>query len=128
MIALFNKLVADGLTPHVAWRASFALVPVPVLLSVAAATLVFGTDHPAGRWSDRHQAIAAELGGTIKEDQEHASSYESKKDAEKKDGSAEVEVTVAAVQDFSSCVFLSATAAFLRETFRRQCFQTRCRG
>ncbi|KIJ15905.1 hypothetical protein PAXINDRAFT_76416 [Paxillus involutus ATCC 200175] len=102
MIALFNKLVADGLTPHVAWRASFALVPVPVLLSVAAATLVFGTDHPAGRWSDRHQAIAAELGGTIKEDQEHASSYESKKDAEKKDGSAEVEVTVAAVQDFSS--------------------------
>ncbi|OAX35874.1 nitrate transporter [Rhizopogon vinicolor AM-OR11-026] len=57
MIALFNQLVADGLTPHVAWRAAFAIVPVPILLSVAVATLAFGTDHPAGKWSDRQKAV-----------------------------------------------------------------------
>ncbi|KIK92499.1 hypothetical protein PAXRUDRAFT_829898 [Paxillus rubicundulus Ve08.2h10] len=101
MIALFNRLVEDGLTPHVAWRASFALVPVPILLSVAVATLVFGTDHPAGRWADRHKAIAAVPEVAIKEDAELAS-YDSTKHAEKKDGSAEVEVTIAAVQDFNN--------------------------
>jgi NNP family nitrate/nitrite transporter-like MFS transporter len=59
MIALFNRLLADGMSPHVAWRVAFAIVPVPILLSVAAATLIFGTDHPAGRWSDRHKAVTA---------------------------------------------------------------------
>ncbi|KAG1745256.1 major facilitator superfamily domain-containing protein [Suillus lakei] len=48
MIALFNQLLAD-------------VVPVPILLSVAAATLMFGTDHPTGKWSDRHKAVAAAL-------------------------------------------------------------------
>ncbi|TFK51422.1 nitrate transporter [Heliocybe sulcata] len=55
MIALFNRLLADGLSSHVAWRASFAIVPVPILFFVAILTLVFGTDHPAGKWSDRHK-------------------------------------------------------------------------
>jgi hypothetical protein len=59
MIALFNRLLADGMSPHVAWRVAFAIVPVPILLSVATATLIFGTDHPAGRWSDRHKAVTA---------------------------------------------------------------------
>ncbi|KZT23031.1 nitrate transporter [Neolentinus lepideus HHB14362 ss-1] len=55
MIALFNRLLADGLRSHVAWRASFAIDPVPILLFVAVLTLVFGTDHPAGKWSDRNK-------------------------------------------------------------------------
>lgn len=61
MIALFNQLLADGMSPHVAWRVAFAIVPVPILLSVAAAILMFGTDHPAGKWSDRYKAVATTL-------------------------------------------------------------------
>lgn len=38
---------------------SFAAVPVPVLLTVAALTLIFGTDHPNGKWEDRFQRPAA---------------------------------------------------------------------
>ena len=53
-IALFNALVGDGLSSHSAWRASFAVVPVPILLTVAILTLMFGTDCPAGKWSERH--------------------------------------------------------------------------
>ncbi|KAG1736105.1 major facilitator superfamily domain-containing protein [Suillus paluster] len=63
MIALFNQLLADGMSPHVAWRAAFAIVPVPILLSVAVATLIFGTDHPAGKWSDRHKVVAPAFDG-----------------------------------------------------------------
>ncbi|KAK7449734.1 hypothetical protein VKT23_013209 [Stygiomarasmius scandens] len=54
MVALYDRLIADGLSQHVAWRAAFAIVPVPVLLSVAILCLVFGSDHPSGRWADRH--------------------------------------------------------------------------
>ncbi|KZT68488.1 nitrate transporter [Daedalea quercina L-15889] len=53
MLAVYDRLIRDGLTKHVAWRASFAIVPVPVLLTVAALTLIFGTDHPNGKWEDR---------------------------------------------------------------------------
>ncbi|GAA6042048.1 hypothetical protein JCM8097_004079 [Rhodosporidiobolus ruineniae] len=53
-VALFERLVKGGLSQHSAWRAAFAIVPVPILLIVAAATLIFGTDHPAGKWSARH--------------------------------------------------------------------------
>lgn len=35
--------------------AAFAVVPVPILLFVALITLIFGTDHPNGKWSDRHK-------------------------------------------------------------------------
>ncbi|KAH0839337.1 major facilitator superfamily domain-containing protein [Lanmaoa asiatica] len=102
MIALFNKLVADGLTPHVAWRAAFAIVPVPVLLSVAAAILVFGTDHPAGRWSDRHKVGAAtcrisgvEPKKAIEEEKRNKGATDAEKDT---DGSANVKVTVKSVE------------------------------
>lgn len=61
MIALFDQLLADGMSPHVAWRVAFAVVPVPILLFVAAAILVFGTDHPAGKWSDRYNAVTIAL-------------------------------------------------------------------
>lgn len=46
------------MTNHVAWRAAFAIVPVPILLFVAAITLIFGTDCPAGKWSQRHDVPA----------------------------------------------------------------------
>ncbi|KAG1745285.1 hypothetical protein EDB19DRAFT_1693690 [Suillus lakei] len=35
MIALFNQLLADGMSPHVAWRVAFAIAPVPILLSAS---------------------------------------------------------------------------------------------
>lgn len=61
MVALYQRLISSGLSPHSAWRASFAIVPVPALLLVSILTLVFGTDHPAGKWSQRHQIPAAAL-------------------------------------------------------------------
>jgi MFS transporter, NNP family, nitrate/nitrite transporter len=30
---------------------------VPILISVALLTLIFGTDHPAGKWADRHRPL-----------------------------------------------------------------------
>ncbi|KAH7886819.1 major facilitator superfamily domain-containing protein [Phlebopus sp. FC_14] len=97
MIALFNALLADGLTPHVAWRAAFAIVPVPILLAVACAILVLGTDHPAGRWADRERVVAARIGGATER------SEDEKEDIEKKGASDEagVEVTVTSVKDFN---------------------------
>lgn len=60
MVALFQRLTNnDGLSPHSAWRAAFAIVPVPALITVAILILVFGSDHPAGKWSDRHRPLAA---------------------------------------------------------------------
>ncbi|KAL4063927.1 major facilitator superfamily domain-containing protein [Scleroderma yunnanense] len=83
MIALYNALVSDGLKPHVAWRAAFAIVPVPILLTVAAAILIFGTDHPTGKWSDRHKAIM------------HGVSIDDRKDnLEQKDDPQGIQVTV----------------------------------
>ncbi|KAJ7847087.1 nitrate/nitrite porter [Mycena olivaceomarginata] len=54
MVSTYSSLRSDGLSQHSSWRAAFALVPVPILLSVAALTLLFGQDHPAGAWSQRH--------------------------------------------------------------------------
>ncbi|THH33241.1 hypothetical protein EUX98_g1006 [Antrodiella citrinella] len=61
MIALYNQLIRDGLSIHSAWRASFVIVPVPILLFVAAAIMIFGTDHPNGPWSKRHDVPAAHI-------------------------------------------------------------------
>jgi NNP family nitrate/nitrite transporter-like MFS transporter len=63
MIALYDRLIADGLSSHSAWRAAFAIVPVPVLLFTAFLVMVFGTDSPAGKWSDRHNTPAAHTVG-----------------------------------------------------------------
>lgn len=60
MVALYNRLV-EHLTPHKAWRVAFAIVPVPCLILVAILVLVFGTDHPAGKWSQRHDIPAAKF-------------------------------------------------------------------
>ncbi|KAB5593145.1 Nitrate transporter [Ceratobasidium theobromae] len=58
MVSLFQQLVHSGLSQHIAWRVAFVAVPVPVLLSVAALTMIFGWDHPAGKWEDRHRLAA----------------------------------------------------------------------
>jgi NNP family nitrate/nitrite transporter-like MFS transporter len=49
MVALYQSLIGRGLTDSQSWRASFALVPVPILWFVAIITLWLGTDHPAGK-------------------------------------------------------------------------------
>ena len=36
----------------------FTIVPVPALLFVALLILMFGTDHPRGKWADRHRPLA----------------------------------------------------------------------
>jgi NNP family nitrate/nitrite transporter-like MFS transporter len=58
MVSLFQQLVHSGLSDHLAWRVAFVAVPVPVLLTVAALTMIFGWDHPAGKWEDRHRVMA----------------------------------------------------------------------
>ncbi|GAA5820628.1 hypothetical protein JCM11251_003083 [Rhodosporidiobolus azoricus] len=65
-VAVFEAFVKGGVSSHSAWRAAFAVVPVPILLITAALTFFFGTDHPAGKWSARHTlpatAVAARQG------------------------------------------------------------------
>ena len=56
MVGLYQHLTQrSGLSPHSAWRAAFAMVPVPALITAAILVLVFGTDHPAGKWEDRNK-------------------------------------------------------------------------
>ncbi|TFK34311.1 nitrate transporter [Crucibulum laeve] len=82
MTSLYEGLRSRGLSQHSAWRAAFAIVPAPILIFVATLTLIFGQDHPAGKWSERHNLPATEL--AIKKGHEaHLDSDEKK--AEKKD-------------------------------------------
>lgn len=54
MTSLFQSLTKSlGLSSHVAWRTAFVIVPVPILLFIAGSTLIFGQDHPFGRWENR---------------------------------------------------------------------------
>lgn len=77
------------MSSHNAWRAAFAIVPVPLLLTVATLTLIFGTDCPAGKWSSRHtlpaSAIAAKNGHFAALDESEKRVVESKM-AEKEQG------------------------------------------
>jgi MFS transporter, NNP family, nitrate/nitrite transporter len=107
MIALFNKLREDGLSSSTSWRAAFAIVPVPILLTVAAMCLIFGTDHPAGKWSQRHNVLGTKIAAARGHQPvlDHAEVVvlsehpdEDKKDKEKGD---DTEVTVAGVPDDS---------------------------
>jgi hypothetical protein len=61
MVSLYDRLRHSGLSQHVAWRAAFAIVPVPILLLTAALIITFGTDHPAGMWNQRHTLPATAL-------------------------------------------------------------------
>ena len=113
MIALYNSLLSAGLVPHVAWRAAFAIVPVPILLTVATAVMIFGTDHPAGKWSDRHKAIAHNPESVhVPEDvEEHFPTKENEGDLEKKGGLADVQVTVTPVSELDYAVSEPLTLA-----------------
>ena len=98
MVALYDRLRDDGLSPHKAWRAAFAIVPLPILFTVALATLIFGTDHPNGKWSDRHKpmkngmAAAVVHHGPSQGEGDDPSVNEKKDDAEKKGSSVDVDV------------------------------------
>jgi NNP family nitrate/nitrite transporter-like MFS transporter len=89
MVALYSGLRDDGLSQHSAWRASFAIVPVPILLFVAALTLIYGQDHPAGKWSQRHMlpaySITVEAGHAVYVDHDHKLPAEDISDDKEKD-------------------------------------------
>lgn len=56
MVSLYDHL-RSKMGTHKAWRVAFAIVPVPALLFVALITVVFGTDHPKGKWAQRQASI-----------------------------------------------------------------------
>lgn len=80
MIGLFERYRHAGLSAHLAWRVCFPTLPVPVLLLVAGIILLFGKDHPAGKWSQRHQfsgtAVAIAQGEKIELDSAERAEYE----------------------------------------------------
>lgn len=80
MIGLYERLHSAGLTPHLAWRICFLVLPVPLLFLVALAMMLIAKDHPAGKWSQRHQlpgtAIEVAQGGQVHLDSSEARAYE----------------------------------------------------
>ncbi|KAL6851837.1 major facilitator superfamily domain-containing protein [Trichoderma novae-zelandiae] len=62
MIGLYQRYINAGYSPHLAWRLCFVTVPVPCLLLVAVIILLFGRDHPSGKWSQRHQLGSLAVG------------------------------------------------------------------
>ena len=97
MVSLYDRLRKAGLSQHSAWRASFAVVPVPILLLVAFLTFFFGTDCPAGKWSERHTlratAVAVAKGHQLVVDKDEEDILKRRArtvDKEEKQGVAEV--------------------------------------
>lgn len=80
MIGLYERYRHAGLSQHLAWRVCFPTLPVPCLLLVAGMILLFGKDHPAGKWSQRHQfsgtAIAIAQGEKVELDSSERAQYE----------------------------------------------------
>lgn len=109
-VSLFQTLVKDHLSAHSAWRAAYAIVPVPILFFVAAITLIFGTDCPAGTWAARHtlpaSALAAKMGHLAELDADERKVVESKM-AEKEQGI----VTVAEAADDDLAIDLDIAVA-----------------
>ncbi|KAG6847502.1 hypothetical protein H0H93_007691 [Arthromyces matolae] len=100
MTSLYQGLVATGMTQHVAWRASFAIVPLPCLLVVAIMILLFGQDHPAGKWDERHNVTVAVI--TESEPKPHTELSDEKTTSSKsksKSKDLENRVTVHPVED-----------------------------
>jgi NNP family nitrate/nitrite transporter-like MFS transporter len=60
MPAIFNSLVARGLTRHVAWRVTF-VVPGILIVSTAIFMILLCDDCPTGKWSERETAAEANL-------------------------------------------------------------------
>jgi NNP family nitrate/nitrite transporter-like MFS transporter len=97
MVSLYDRLRSGGLSQHDAWRASFAIVPVPILLFVAILTLVYGTDCPAGKWSERHTlratAVAVAKGHDLVVDKDEEDVLK-KKTVDKEEQKSKVEVSI----------------------------------
>lgn len=60
MPAVYESLVGDGLTPHVAWRVTF-VVPGIIITAAALCLLLLCPDTPTGKWADRAQAAENNL-------------------------------------------------------------------
>ncbi|KAK5125186.1 hypothetical protein LTR85_000862 [Meristemomyces frigidus] len=60
MPAVYNSLVGEGLTPHVAWRVAF-ICPGILIVAVAIALVLLCPDTPTGKWADRQQAAENNL-------------------------------------------------------------------
>lgn len=60
MPAVYKSLVSDGLPAHKAWRVSF-IVPGILIVVVATALVLCCDDTPTGKWSDRMQAAENNL-------------------------------------------------------------------
>jgi NNP family nitrate/nitrite transporter-like MFS transporter len=91
MPAVYNSLVKDGLSPHVAWRVSF-VVPGILIVFVAICLLLLCPDTPTGKWSERfaaaednlrrHSVVGVEVPGQLGDkpsttgDKEHGSEEE----------------------------------------------------
>ncbi|GAC93275.1 hypothetical protein PHSY_000839 [Pseudozyma hubeiensis SY62] len=80
MIGLFERYRAAGYSAHLSWRLCFPTLPVPCLLFVAGMILLLGKDHPAGKWSQRHQfsgtAVAIAQGEKVELDASERAEYE----------------------------------------------------
>ncbi|KAM4065358.1 major facilitator superfamily protein [Hirsutella rhossiliensis] len=55
MIGLYDRYTKAGYSSHLSWRLCLLSIPVPCLCLVAVTVLLLGRDHPAGKWSARHQ-------------------------------------------------------------------------
>jgi MFS transporter, NNP family, nitrate/nitrite transporter len=102
MTVIFGALVSDGLRPHVAWRVAFAIIPVPCILLIVAAILIFGTDHPAGKWSERNNLPGAAAATQRHSDSFHEHSSGSEADHIKSEKKEQATVAVNAVEGGAS--------------------------
>lgn len=56
MPAIYNSLIKDGLSGHVAWKVDF-IVPGVLIVTTAIAMLLLCPDCPTGKWADRQLAV-----------------------------------------------------------------------
>ncbi|KAF9007402.1 nitrate transporter [Cyathus striatus] len=108
MTSLFESLRSRGMSQHVAWRAAFAIVPAPILLFVAVLTILFGQDHPAGRWSERHNLPATALAAQTGHEVHYDSDEKRGGDISPKKGDEEA-ITVRQVEDPEADIFVQST-------------------
>ncbi|KAK4940969.1 hypothetical protein LTR10_019013 [Elasticomyces elasticus] len=60
MPAIYTSLLKRGLKPHTAWRVSF-VVPGIIIIVVASCLILLCEDTPVGKWSERHRAAEENL-------------------------------------------------------------------
>ncbi|KAG6852833.1 hypothetical protein C0991_008706 [Blastosporella zonata] len=106
MTSLYEALRLSGMTQHVAWRASFAVVPAPSLIIVAILILIYGQDHPAGNWSERHSLPAVALANN---QGLHVDDLKEKKGSKGKKEDLEGQVSVHSVEDRDAGISIKST-------------------